>query len=201
MRSPASTSWSAPAGSARPTTTAPAARRRRCSASAWPRTPASLDGIRARFASRQMAMPEINRRQALVPDGASVLANTGGTAPGLWIPTARGALLLMPGPPREMRPMLQEALQRHVVPRWGVTPARQRQLVVAGRSESWVDERLQPIYAPWAAETPPIATTILASLGIIEVHLSAAGDDARGDRSAAGRRRGRARRRRSATTW
>jgi nicotinamide-nucleotide amidase len=138
---------------------------------------AVVDGIRARFASRQMAMPEINRRQALVPDGASVLANSSGTAPGLWIPTPRGALLLMPGPPREMRPMLQEALQRYVVPRWGGTPARQRQLVVAGRSESWVDERLQPIYAPWAADTPPIATTILASLGTIEVHLSAAGDE------------------------
>ena len=39
---------------------------------------------------------------------------------------ARGALLLLPGPPREMRPMLHDALQRHVVPRWGVTPARQR---------------------------------------------------------------------------
>jgi nicotinamide-nucleotide amidase len=140
--------------------------------------PAVVETIRARFATRQMVMPEINRRQAQVPFGASVLANTRGTAPGLWIPAGRDAVLLLPGPPREMRPMLDEALARHVVPRWGVTPARQRAIVIGGRSESWVDERLQPIYTPWLRETPAVATTILASLGVIEVHLSAAGGEA-----------------------
>jgi nicotinamide-nucleotide amidase len=137
-----------------------------------------LTAIRARFAARQLVMPEINRRQAEVPEGAAVVPNARGTAPGLWIPTAAGALLLLPGPPREMTPMLADALERHVAPRWGVTARRQRVVIVAGRSESWVDERLQPIYGPWAVETPPIATTILASLGIVELHVSAAGGDA-----------------------
>jgi nicotinamide-nucleotide amidase len=134
-----------------------------------------LSAIRARFAARQLVMPEINRRQAEVPEGATVIANARGTAPGLWIPAGDGALLLLPGPPREMVPMLAEALERHVAPRWGVTARRQRVVIVAGRSESWVDERLQPIYGPWTGETPSIATTVLASLGIVEVHVSAAG--------------------------
>jgi nicotinamide-nucleotide amidase len=108
-----------------------------------------LGAIRARFAARQLTMPEINRRQAEVPEGASVIANARGTAPGLWIPAGDGALLLLPGPPREMAPMLAEALERHVAPRWGVTASRQRVVIVAGRSESWVDERLQPIYSAW----------------------------------------------------
>jgi nicotinamide-nucleotide amidase len=149
---------------------------------------AVLSAIRARFAARQLAMPEINRRQAEVPVGAAAVANARGTAPGLWIPAGDGALLLLPGPPREMMPMLAEALERHVAPRWGVTANRQRVVIVAGRSESWVDEQLQPIYGPWAAEGPPIATTVLASLGIVEVHVSAAGGaaadlDARLDRA------------------
>ncbi len=137
-----------------------------------------LAGIRARFAARQLVMPEINRRQAEVPAGAAVVPNTRGTAPGLWIPAGAGALLLLPGPPREMIPMLADALERHVASRWGVTARRQRVVIVAGRSESWVDERLQPIYGPWAGQSPPIATTVLASLGIVEIHLSAAGGDA-----------------------
>lgn len=137
-----------------------------------------MASIRARFAARQLAMPEINRRQAEVPEGASVVVNSRGTAPGLWIPAGPGALLLLPGPPREMTPMLADALERHVAPRWGVTARRQRVVIVAGRSESWVDERLQPTYGPWAVETPPITTTILASLGVVEVHMSMAGGTA-----------------------
>lgn len=137
--------------------------------------PALVEAMRARFAARQLSMPDINRRQALVPSGATAIANGRGTAPGLWIPTRAGAMLLLPGPPREMTPMLEDAVIRHVAPRFGVTPSRRRVVIVAGRSESWVDERLAPLYAPWAAESPPVRTTILASLGTVEVHLSSAG--------------------------
>lgn len=133
--------------------------------------------IRERFDRRGLVMPDINRRQALVPRGAMVLDNVKGTAPGLWVPTSRGAVLLLPGPPREMYPMLAHAIDAHVVPTWGGERARRRTIIVAGRSESWVDERVQPIYGPWAEAAIPITTTILASLGIIELHLSARGAD------------------------
>ncbi len=136
-----------------------------------------LAAIRERFGRRGLTMPEINRRQAMVPAGASIVPNERGTAPGLWIPAGAGAVLLLPGPPREMVPMLEHAIAVHIGPRWGGGVTRQRALVVAGRSESWVDERVQPIYGPWRDEPVPVTTTILASLGTVELHLSCRGGD------------------------
>lgn len=136
-----------------------------------------LAAIRDRFGRRGLTMPDINRRQAMVPAGATVVPNDRGTAPGLWIPAGDRAMLLLPGPPREMVPMLEHALSTHVAPRWGGGLIRQRALVVAGRSESWVDERAQPVYGPWRDEPLPIITTILASLGTVELHLSCHGTD------------------------
>jgi len=128
--------------------------------------------IRARFGRRGLTMPDINRRQAMVPEGASLVANERGTAPGIWLPAGARAVLLLPGPPREMRPMLEHALTSHVQPRWGRGRVERRHVMLAGRSESWVDERAQPIYGRWQGESPPITTTILASLGTVELHLT-----------------------------
>ena len=61
-----------------------------------------VDHIRERFARRGLTMPEINRRQAMVPRGATVLPNPNGTAPGLWLENGGAAMVLLPGPPREM---------------------------------------------------------------------------------------------------
>lgn len=138
---------------------------------------ALVAAIRERFGRRGLTMPEINRRQAQVPAGASIVANTSGTAPGLWIPSGRRAVLLLPGPPREMKPMLDQALVAHIVPRWGGARIVRRAMVIAGRSESWVDEQAQPIYGPWRSEPVPVQTTILASLGTVELHLSCQGPD------------------------
>ena len=60
---------------------------------------AITERIRQRFASRGWTMPEINRRQAMVPEGAEVLDNPNGTAPGLWIEHDRRTLLLLPDRP------------------------------------------------------------------------------------------------------
>jgi nicotinamide-nucleotide amidase len=68
------------------------------------------EAIRRRFAQRGWKMPEINRRQAMVPRGATVLANPNGTAPGLWIEAGSQGVALFPGPPREMKPMLRQVI-------------------------------------------------------------------------------------------
>ncbi len=68
--------------------------------------PAITDAIRQRFARRGLVMPEINRRQAMVPRGATVLPNPHGTAPGLWVEAGDQIVVLLPGPPRELIPML-----------------------------------------------------------------------------------------------
>ncbi|HEX9692193.1 MAG TPA: competence/damage-inducible protein A [Gemmatimonadales bacterium] len=75
---------------------------------------AVLATVRDRFSALgRPAMAESNRVQALVPRGAMVLPNPHGTAPGLWLETLQGVLVLMPGVPREMRAMLAD----QVVPR------------------------------------------------------------------------------------
>lgn len=129
--------------------------------------------IRERFARRGMTMPENNRRQAMVPRGAVVLPNANGTAPGLWIERGDTALLLMPGPPREMTPMLDSVIAERLAPKAGGAGLFRRVLKITGRTESDVDATVGPIYTQWTAQAIPIATTILAQLGQIELHLTA----------------------------
>jgi len=133
--------------------------------------------IQQRFAMRGWKMPEINRRQAMVPEGAAVLPNPNGTAPGLWIEARGKCIALLPGPPREMKPMLAKIVAERLQARAGGIALRRRVLKIAGRSESRVEELTQPVYSQWRDETPPIETTILAAPGQIELHLSARGAD------------------------
>src|SRR5213593_2493804 len=141
-----------------------------------------VERIRDRFARRGMTMPEINRRQAMVPRGATVLANPNGTAPGLWLERDETALVLLPGPPREMTPMLDVVIGERLAPRSRGAGLFRRVLKITGRAESDVDQRAQPIYARWTSQAIPISTTILAVLGQIELHLTARATD----RAAAG---------------
>ena len=137
--------------------------------------------LRARFAARGflMPMPDINRRQAMVPDGAIVIENSRGSAPGLWLDDADGrVVLLLPGPPRELRPMLLGLVDGPLSSRASGTVLLRRVMKIAGRIESQTDEELQPLYREWARATPPIGATILAQLGQIELHVFTRDSDA-----------------------
>ena len=130
-----------------------------------------IEGIERRFASRGWKMPDVNRRQAMVPRGATVLANPNGTAPGLWIEHEGAVLALLPGPPREMKPMMDGDVRARLAVLAGETRLFRRLVRVSGKGESAVEEIVQPIYSRWLAQTPPIETTILAGLGQVELHL------------------------------
>jgi nicotinamide-nucleotide amidase len=132
-----------------------------------------VDRIQERFARRGMIMPVINRRQGMVPKGAIVLPNPNGTAPGLWLEHGRATILLLPGPPREMKPMLEGVIRERLAPRTGGAGLFRRVLKITGRTESDVDSRAQPVYQGWLSQAVPISTTILAVLGQIELHLTA----------------------------
>lgn len=134
-----------------------------------------LGRIRHRFALRGIAMPEINRRQALVPQGATILPNDHGTAPGLLLERDGRCAVLLPGPPRELRPMFERFVADHLGAEAGTARIRRRVLCITGRTESQVDALAQPVYGPWMAEVPPVATSILATLGQVELHLSTRG--------------------------
>jgi nicotinamide-nucleotide amidase len=132
--------------------------------------------LRARFAARFSGeMPAINRRQAMVPQGATVIENTAGSAPGLLMEDASGVVLLLPGPPRELKPMLRALVAGALHDRASGSPVTRRVVRIAGRIESQAEEMLQPLYRAWADAMPPITATILAALGQIELHLSARG--------------------------
>jgi nicotinamide-nucleotide amidase len=109
----------------------------------------------------------------MVPRGAVVLENPNGTAPGLWIERGRTAMVLLPGPPREMKPMLDGVVRDRLAPRSGSAGLFRRVLKITGRAESDVDAQAQPTYAKWTSSPVPISTTILAVLGQIELHLTA----------------------------
>src|SRR5262249_30642973 len=127
---------------------------------------------------RGMTMPEINRRQGMVPRGAVVIENRNGTAPGLWLERGHTAIVVLPGPPREMTPMLDAVIRDRLVPRAGTAALFRRVLKVTGRTESDVDAAVQPVYSTWTSRPVPISTTILAALGQIELHLTASAPDA-----------------------
>jgi nicotinamide-nucleotide amidase len=134
--------------------------------------PALVEQIRERFTVRGLVMPESNRRQAQVPEGGRVIPNARGSAPGLWLAHEGGVVILLPGPPSEMRPMLDGPVRTWLADHGTPAHVVRRVLRVAGRTESGVDAQVQPLYAPWARETPSVVTTILASGGVVELHLS-----------------------------
>ena len=129
--------------------------------------------IQERFARRGMTMTDNNRRQAMVPRGAEVLENANGTAPGLWLTRGRTAIALLPGPPREMTPMLDAIIRERLAPRSGEAGLFRRVLKITGRPESEVDAVAHAVYGKWTTAEVPISTTILAALGQIELHLTA----------------------------
>jgi nicotinamide-nucleotide amidase len=139
---------------------------------------AIVEKLRARFASRGLEMPAINRRQAMVIEGAVVLDNPNGTAPGQWIAHERGVLLLLPGPPRELGPMLERLVAGPLAARAGDVRLLKRSLFITGMTESHAEEALLPCYERWRGGALPIDATILAAPGQIELHLVVRGREA-----------------------
>jgi nicotinamide-nucleotide amidase len=130
-----------------------------------------LAEIRQRFQSFGASMPERNSRQAMVIEDAEVLPNPNGTAPGMFIDHHGTAIVLLPGPPREMRPMFEDHVVERLTARAGGLRVVRRLLRVAGIGESAVDEKIAPIYTQY--DNP--VTTILFNQSEIEIHLCARG--------------------------
>jgi len=127
------------------------------------------DAIEERFRRRQRKMAEINKRQAYVVEGAEILANTNGTAPGQWIEHEGRLVVLLPGPPGEMKPMFAAECLPRLIKRLPTQVIRTRFYRVTGLTESDLDALIAPVYTKY--ENP--STTILASPGDIQIHLRA----------------------------
>ena len=133
--------------------------------------PVSLAGVASRFRDRGIEMPEVNRRQALIPEGAAALPNPAGTAPGVLARTDTGAwLVLLPGPPAELVAMFDAEVRPRLESETPRTAGRVREtLMVAGLPESVLQERILDLTP---AEDAPDQLAILASRGEIEIRVT-----------------------------
>ncbi|HYW48386.1 MAG TPA: competence/damage-inducible protein A [Bryobacteraceae bacterium] len=131
--------------------------------------PEIAEALEQRFARANRKMAEVNKRQAFIIEGAAILPNDRGTAPGQWVEDPGFVVMLLPGPPHELKAMFE----RQCLPRLAriVPPQVIRTLFlrVTGMPESDLDQLISPVYRKY--ENP--ATTILAAAGDIQVHLRA----------------------------
>ncbi len=135
------------------------------------RDPEIVRLLEERFASRGWKMTPNNAKQADLIEGATVLPNANGTAPGQWLSGQfdgrEHMIVLLPGPPHEMRALFENEVQERL--RAKIPPAflATRTLRVAMLGESLVDARVSPIYKRFS----DVETTILAGAGEIELHF------------------------------
>jgi nicotinamide-nucleotide amidase len=126
-----------------------------------------LRHIEGRFRSMGRDMPAVNARQAMVPDGAEILRNPRGTAPGLWLEDSGHFIVLLPGPPRELKALFREEALPRLERRVSGARLHHREIRVTGLGESHVEQRILPIYSRY----PDVQTTILAAPGETQIHL------------------------------
>ena len=135
------------------------------------RDPDILQKLEERFAARGWKMTSNNSKQADVIEGATVLTNANGTAPGQWIAGEfegrQRIVVLLPGPPHEMKALFEEQVRDRLRAKVPAASIATRTLKVAMLGESAVDSRVSPIYKRYA----DVDTTILAGAGEIELHF------------------------------
>ncbi len=129
-----------------------------------------IEKIKRHFEVRGIKMPDINIRQAFVIEGAIVMENNVGTAPGLWIDEERIKIALLPGPPKELKPMVENFLINELK-KYGSYNYYSRSMRIVGLTESETEEKIEDIISglknPWI--------NILAIPGQIEINILARG--------------------------
>ena len=135
------------------------------------RDPSIITGIERRFAARGWKMSPNNAKQADVIEGAVVLPNANGTAPGQWISGKYEGqdriVILLPGPPHEMKALFDEQCWDRLRAKTPPVDIATRVLKIAMMGESQCDARVAPIYKRYT----DVDTTILAGRGEVQLHL------------------------------
>jgi len=133
-----------------------------------------LRSLEERFRRLGRPMPAVNRSQAEVPAGATVLPNPRGTAPGLWLEEAGRVAVLLPGVPSEMRGLLAEEVLPRIIARARKAAAerrvvRSRTVRTTGVPESALAERVGPI----EEEIAPLTLAYLPSTDGVDLRVTA----------------------------
>ena len=114
-----------------------------------------VDAIRSMFSSRGREMPDTNLRQADVPEGATIIPQTKGTAPGLICPVGHKVIYAVPGVPYEMSDMFERA----------IVPDLQRRMAEAGESAGVIASR---VIRTWGMSESGLAETLAAHIADLE---------------------------------
>ena len=131
----------------------------------------SMQRIRLRFAARGRGISENAHLNAVIPDGAVVLQNDNGSAPGVVIEDGGKTLILLPGPPHEMTPMFTNYVVPYLREKSGRVFAS-RTLKIIGLGESQVESMLSDLIT--AQTNPTIAP--YAKIGDVHVRLTASAE-------------------------
>ena len=132
---------------------------------------AVLRSLEERFRRLGRAMPAVNRTQAEVPEGATVLPNPRGTAPGLWVEDAGRVVIMLPGVPSEMRGLLADEVLPRLVQRGSGHVVRSRTVRTTGVAESALAERVGAI----ESEIAPLTLAYLPSPDGVDLRVTAWG--------------------------
>ncbi len=130
-----------------------------------------LRSLEERFRRLGRAMPAVNRTQAEVPVGATVLPNPRGTAPGLWVEDGGRVVVMLPGVPSEMRGLLAEEVLPRLGARGSGLVVRSRTVRTTGIAESALAERVGAI----EDEIAPLTLAYLPSTDGVDLRVTAWG--------------------------
>lgn len=128
---------------------------------------AHIEGLYARLGR---TVSENNRRQAYLPQGAQAIMNPVGTAPGFIVETDRGTVIALPGVPREMERLMQDAVLPYLREKLGPEQAviKAKVLRTAGLPESWIDEKID---VQMRSANPTVGLN--AHLGMVDIRITA----------------------------
>jgi len=138
--------------------------------------------IASHFAARDMEMPAVNDRQAYIMEGAEVIPNKTGTAPGMIVQYGDGKLkkmvILLPGPPSEMNPMVDDYVMKYLKKRYERAIIKTTVLHVCGLSESAVYEKIRDIVdSTRELDGNELNFAMLASSSVVQVKIIGKGAD------------------------
>jgi nicotinamide-nucleotide amidase len=136
---------------------------------------AVLSALEKRFLSRGIKMTDNNRQQAYLPEGASIIKNDNGTAPGFIVEYGKNILAAMPGVPMEMYPMMENGVIPYIAGKSGGENQviKSRSLKVVGLGESLVDDRINDLFRE--SSNPTIG--VYAHSNEVEIRLTAKAGD------------------------
>ncbi len=134
--------------------------------------PEILDGIAVKFARRKLQMNDLQRAQAMVPEGGVVLENHNGTAPGLVVENEKTVAILLPGPPSELRPMWTDSALPWLRERFAdrLPPIHEVTLRVLGLGET----KVQLLVEDEIKAMGPVEVGYCARAGEVDLRLIAA---------------------------